>query len=98
MPRRDPGAAVATLVGDLLTAAIEGMAICIDDWHLVPVGSGAAVLLERLVPCLPDHVHLCVAGRGRGDLPVERWTLQGWVEVVTADDLRFTAAEVAARR
>ena len=96
MPLRDPDAAVATLVGDLLTAAIEGIALCIDDWHLVPPGSGTAALLQRLVPYLPDHVHLFLAGRGRGDLPVERWRLQGWVEELTADDLRFTAAEVSA--
>lgn len=92
-PLQNPEAVVATLVGDLVRQDIEGLVICVDDWHLVPAGSGTMGLMHRLVPYLPDHVHLYLAGRSRGDLPVERWQVAGWLDEVTLADLRFDAAE-----
>lgn len=96
MPLREPQVAAATLTADLCRDEITGLVLCLDDWHLVPAGTGTATFLQQLIPYLPAHVHLLVAGRSRGEGWPERWRLQGWLEEIGPEALLFTPAEAAA--
>ena len=85
--------------GQLLSLALhrlqDDVVIVFDDYHLL-----AAPTLEegmiRLIETLPGRAHLALLTRNRPSLPLPRWRVEGRLEELGTDDLRFTGAELRA--
>src|SRR5215472_8473865 len=91
-----PLEAVATAVINELSAPGEaGVALILDDYHLVqapPVHDSIAFLLDRL----PPGLRLVLSSRADPPLPLARLRGRGQLAELRAADLRFTLAETAA--
>ncbi len=84
---------LATLVNEL-DAVPDDVILVLDDYHVVTareVNERVAFLLEHL----PQNIHLVIATRADPALPLARLRARGELVEVRADDLRFTAEEVA---
>jgi LuxR family maltose regulon positive regulatory protein len=69
--------------------------LVLDDYHLVAeeaIHDGVAFLLDHL----PQQLHLVIATRADPPLPIARLRACGQLTELRADDVRFTAEEVAA--
>src|SRR5215469_4669785 len=94
--QQPPLEAVATAVINELSAPGEaGVALILDDYHLVqapPVHDSVAFLLARL----PPGLRLVLSSRADPPLPLARLRGRGQLAELRAADLRFTLAETAA--
>ncbi|MGH2457156.1 MAG: tetratricopeptide repeat protein, partial [Candidatus Limnocylindria bacterium] len=95
-----PGARAAAAVSILSQALHERLgrdvAIILDDLHELPASSPAMNLVGDLVRQAPGFLHLVIASRDEPPLRVERLRGHGQVLELTAADIAFEAAEVAA--
>jgi LuxR family maltose regulon positive regulatory protein len=73
----------------------EPVALVLDDVHEIPVGSSGAELLGDLVARLPGNGHLVLAGREPLCLSLARLDVEGRLLHIDAQDLVFTADEMA---
>src|SRR5215471_6268177 len=91
-----PLEAVATAVINELSGPGEGgVALVLDDYHLVqapPVHDSITFLLDRL----PPGLRLVLSSRADPPLPLARLRARGQLAEFRAADLRFTLAETAA--
>src|SRR5215831_4558480 len=94
--QQPPLEAVATAVINELSVPGEGgVALVLDDYHLVqapPVHNSIAFLLDRL----PPGLRLVLSSRADPPLPLARLRARGHLAEFRAADLRFTLAETAA--
>src|SRR5215472_11170718 len=94
--QQPPLEAVATAVINELSVPGEGgVALVLDDYHLVqapPVHDSIAFLLDRL----PPGLRLVLSSRADPPLPLARLRGRGQLAELRAADLRFTLAETAA--
>src|SRR5215471_2414674 len=94
--QQPPLEAVATAVINELSAPGEaGVALILDDYHLVqapPVHDSVTFLLDRL----PPGLRLVLSSRADPPLPLARLRARGQLAELRAADLRFTLAETAA--
>src|SRR5215469_16781889 len=94
--QQPPLEAVATAVINELSVPGEGgVALILDDYHLVeapPVHDSIAFLLDRL----PPGLRLVLSSRADPPLPLARLRARGQLAELRAADLRFTLAETAA--
>ena len=51
-------------------------------------------ILDPVLLYMPDNLHLVLAGRHCGDLPLSRLKLQGQVTEISGNDLKFTPFEI----
>ncbi|WP_298134760.1 LuxR C-terminal-related transcriptional regulator [Micropruina sp.] len=74
---------------------VSGPYVCfLDDLH--GLSEAAARDVGRLISAVADQQHrFVVASRVDLPWPVERWRVNGFADVVTADQLRLTADEIA---
>ena len=75
------------------SSSVTEQALVIDDLHLLE-GSTAEKALERLTSYLPSSVHLIVAGRRPPSFNLPRLRLQGQLNEIGPDDLRFRSWEI----
>jgi LuxR family transcriptional regulator, maltose regulon positive regulatory protein len=90
-----PVRSILTPLLNELAALSEPIVLVLDDYHLVTEGAihdGVAFILDHL----PQQMHLVVAARADPPLPLARLRARGQLTELRADDLRFTAEEVAA--
>ena len=82
-------------IADAVAAASPAQ-VCLvfDDVHEVPVGSGGAELLERLIADLPANGHVVLAGRVDPPVNLARLEAQGRVERVLEGDLALDRKEL----
>jgi LuxR family maltose regulon positive regulatory protein len=94
--QRPPLEAMATVVINELSVPGEGgVALVLDDYHLVdapPVHDSVRFLLDRL----PPGLRLVLSSRADPPLPLARLRARGQLAELRAVDLRFTLAETAA--
>ncbi len=94
--QQPPLEAVATVVINELSVPGEGgVALVLDDYHLVeapPVHDSVTFLLDRL----PPGLRLVLSSRADPPLPLARLRGRGQLAELRAADLRFTLAETAA--
>jgi LuxR family maltose regulon positive regulatory protein len=94
-PQPPPVQSILTPLLNEVAALSESVVLILDDYHLVTEGAihdGVAFLLDHL----PQQVHLVIATRADPPLPIARLRARGQLTELRADDLRFTAEEVAA--
>ena len=90
-----PVRSILTPLLNELAALSEPVVLVLDDYHLVTAAAiheGVAFLLDHL----PRQLHLGLAARADPPLPLARLRARGQLTELRADDLRFTAEEVAA--
>jgi LuxR family transcriptional regulator, maltose regulon positive regulatory protein len=94
--QQPPLEAMATVVINELSVPGEGgVALVLDDYHLVdapPVHDSVSFLLDRL----PPGLRLVLSSRADPPLPLARLRARGQLAELRAADLRFTLAETAA--
>ena len=89
-----PVRSILTPLLNQVAALSEPIVFVLDDYHLVTAGAihdGVAFLLEHL----PQQLYLVIATRADPPLPIARLRARGQLTELRADDLRFTAEEVA---
>jgi LuxR family maltose regulon positive regulatory protein len=87
-----PYSVVATLLEGITTTPFH-MLLVLDDYHTI-TNPAIHESLEWLIARLPNHTCAALASRTRLPLALARLSLQGRVKIVTADELRFSTAEV----
>jgi LuxR family maltose regulon positive regulatory protein len=94
--QQPPLEAVATaVINELSVPGAGGVALVLDDYHLVdapPVHDSVTFLLDRL----PPGLRLVLSSRADPPLPLARLRGRGQLAELRAADLRFTLAETAA--
>src|SRR6516164_3362803 len=94
--QQPPLEAVATaVINELSVPGQGGVALVLDDYHLVeapPVHDSVTFLLDRL----PPGLRLVLSSRADPPLPLARLRGRGQLAELRAADLRFTLAETAA--
>jgi LuxR family maltose regulon positive regulatory protein len=88
-------ALLTILINDIADRGSEPLTLVLDDFHLItapPILEALFFLLEHL----PPSMHLILAGRADPPWPLARLRARGEMIELRTDDLRFTAAEVAA--
>jgi LuxR family transcriptional regulator, maltose regulon positive regulatory protein len=86
---------VVTALVNQLQATPEGLALVLDDYHLIEAGSihdDLAFLLGHL----PPRLHVVITSRSDPPLPLARLRARGQLAELRTADLRFTAEEAAA--
>jgi len=94
-PQPPPVRSILTPLLNEVTTLSEPIVLVLDDYHLVTKGiihDGVAFLLDHL----PRQLHLVIATRADPPLPIARLRARGQLTELRADDLRFSAEEVAA--
>jgi LuxR family maltose regulon positive regulatory protein len=94
-PQPPPVRSILTPLLNEVTALSQSVVLVLDDYHLITTGAihdGVAFLLDHL----PQQIHLVIATRVDPPLPIARLRARGQLTELRADDLRFTAEEVAA--
>ncbi len=90
--RIDVESALEALLADC-NEAIGGLAIVLDDLHLISDGE-VTELVGNLIESMPQgQLRLIVSSREPPELPIAHYRVQGLLDVVTAEDLRFSNAE-----
>ena len=84
------------VAGQMATRAPTPVCLTLDDLHHVADGDEAIAMVTRLLRTLPTNGHLVLAGRALPKLPVSRLAAAEDLVRITADDLAFTAEELAA--
>jgi len=90
-----PARSILTPLLNEMAALSTLVVLVLDDYHLVTAGAihdGMAFLLDHL----PQQVHLVIAARADPPLPIARLRARGQLTEMRADDMRFTAEEIAA--
>ena len=90
-----PADHVAALLGALERAPEADRVLVLDDVHELGPALEAFELLRGLLDHLPDGVAVLLVSRVDPDLPLARWHLEGRLDRVVADDLRFLDGEAA---
>jgi LuxR family maltose regulon positive regulatory protein len=93
-PQPPPVRSILTLLLNEVAALSGPIVLVLDDYHLVTaraIHDGVAFLLDHL----PRQLHLVIATRADPPLPIARLRARGQLTELRADDLRFTAGEVA---
>jgi LuxR family maltose regulon positive regulatory protein len=94
------GAGAARAAGALADAmwhrSPDDVVLLLDDVHEVAAGSPGAALLAALVDALPGNGHLVLCGRPPLPVALARVEVAGRAVRLGADDLLFTADELAA--
>ena len=83
------------LINDIAACGSEPLVLVLDDLHLItapPVHEALIFLVDHLPPAM----HLVISGRADPPWPLARLRATGEMTELRTDDLRFTAAEVAA--
>jgi LuxR family maltose regulon positive regulatory protein len=83
------------LINDIAACGSEPVVLVLDDLHLItapPVHEALIFLVDHLPPAM----HLVISGRADPPWPLARLRATGEMTELRTDDLRFTAAEVAA--
>lgn len=83
---------IADALGRLAPAEV---CLVIDDVHLLAEDSSGMALLDELLEALPHNAHLLLSGRSRPPLRLARLHIQGQLETLGSDDLRFDDHELA---
>jgi len=94
-PQMPPAHTFLTPLLNEVAALSEPVVFVLDDYHLITTGTihdGVAFLLDHL----PQQMHLVIATRADPPLPIARLRARGQLTELRAEDLRFTAEEVAA--
>jgi LuxR family maltose regulon positive regulatory protein len=94
-PKPPPVRSILTPLLNEVTALSQPVVLVLDDYHLVTAGAihdGVAFLLDHL----PQQLHMVIATRADPPLPIARLRVRDQLTELRADDLRFTAEEVAA--
>jgi LuxR family maltose regulon positive regulatory protein len=94
-PQPPPVRSILTPLLNEVAALPEPVVLVLDDYHLITAGAihdGVAFLLDHL----PQQMQLIIATRADPPLPIARLRARGQLTELRADDLRFTAEEVAA--
>jgi LuxR family maltose regulon positive regulatory protein len=94
--RLAPADHVAVLLEALEHAPIGDRALVLDDVHELGAAPEAFELLRGLIDHLPDGVAVVLVSRVDPDLPLARWRLEGRLDAIGVDELRFTDAEASA--
>lgn len=66
--------------------------LVLDDFHLITNGT-VLDLTNRIVEYLPSNVYIVLTARDTPRLDLPRWRARGYLNEITAVDLRFTADE-----
>jgi LuxR family maltose regulon positive regulatory protein len=93
-PQPPPARSILAPVLNEVVTFSEPVVLVLDDYHLVTEGAiqdGVVFLLDHL----PQQLHLVIATRADPPLPIARLRARGQLSELRADDLRFTAEEVA---
>ncbi|HYF62057.1 MAG TPA: hypothetical protein VD886_04540, partial [Herpetosiphonaceae bacterium] len=91
--RETAGAWVARLGEELAALAPRRVCFVIDDLHLL--GPAALALLADALIEWPMNAHFLLLGRWQPALDLSRLAARGQLATLSADDLRYTAAEIA---
>ncbi len=86
--------AIARTVLNAVAAQRRAVVLVLDDYHLITspaIHESIAALLEHP----PSQLHLYLTARGEPPLPIARFRVNGWVNEISADHLRFRPDEVA---
>jgi LuxR family maltose regulon positive regulatory protein len=93
-PQPAPARSILAPLLNEVAAISEPIVLVLDDVHLVTAGAiydDIAFLLDHL----PQQLSLVIATRADPPLPIARLRARGQLTELRADDLRFTAEEVA---
>ncbi|MFN2321700.1 MAG: LuxR C-terminal-related transcriptional regulator [Trueperaceae bacterium] len=90
-----PADHVAALLEALERAPVADRVLVLDDVHELGSAPEAFALLRGLLDRLPNGVAVLLVSRVDPDLPLARWHLEGRLDRVGTDDLRFLDAEAA---
>ncbi len=93
-PGAPPDTVIATLVNDI-SALPAPFVLILDDYHLLD-DERAHEVMRGLVAYQPPQMHLVIVTREDPQLPLARLRGRGQLIDLRAQDLRFTAEEVAA--
>ena len=88
-------ALLTSLINDIAASGSDPLVLVLDDVHLITAPPIHDALLF-LVDHLPPTMHLVLSARADPPWPLARLRAMGDMIEVRTDDLRFTAAEVAA--
>ncbi|MCB9155996.1 MAG: helix-turn-helix transcriptional regulator [Caldilineaceae bacterium] len=94
-PQPPPLESILALLLNEITAIPNDFVLVLDDYHLIasaPIDQALTFLLDHL----PPQMHLIITTREDPDLPLPRYRVRNQLTEVRANDLRFTATEVAA--
>lgn len=87
-----------SLAGEVLNEIIRQIddfcLVIIDDYHLVGEAEGIVDFMEVLLNNLPDQVRFLISGRSVYGIPAASLFVREELATISADDLRFTAAEL----
>ncbi len=86
-------AILTSLINDL-AAYPTGLAVVLDDYHLITAPLIHAAI-SFLINHLPPHIRLVIAGRSDPLLPLPKWRASDRLSELRAADLRFTPDETA---
>lgn len=87
-------AALAEEMWQGASGRLRDVVIVLDDYHSVAGARAVDQVVHFLTNNLPPDVHLCLAGRHRTDLNVERLALRGQVGDIGAQELSFDREEI----
>lgn len=90
-----PADHVAALLDALERAPAHDRVLVLDDVHELGVAPETFELLRALLDHLPEHTSVLLVSRVDPELPLARWHLEGRLDRVGADDLRFREGEAA---
>ncbi len=91
----EPADHVAALLDALERDPEADRVLVLDDVHELGPAAAAFELLRALLDHLPAGVAVLLVSRVDPDLPLARWHLEGRLDRVGADDLRFREGEAA---
>lgn len=94
-PQPSPIESILALLVNEITAIPDDFVLVLDDYHMLdsePIDQALAFLLDHL----PPQMHLIITTREDPNLPLPRYRVRNQLTEVRANDLRFTATEVAA--
>ncbi len=96
---RPPDTPDAQLLLEALLDAIEGLdppvVVVLDDVHAIAASAAALATLRTLVDHAPAGLRVVIATRVEPQLPFARWRLDGALDEVGVDDLRFEVEEAS---
>lgn len=84
--------AITVLINSLLSEAVEGTALVIDDYHQIQ-SPEIHRQLTYFIDYLPPGVTLALVSRTEPELPVARWRVRQWVDDVHPQLLAFSENE-----
>jgi ATP/maltotriose-dependent transcriptional regulator MalT len=86
----------AALVAECEEHVSSAIHLVLDDLHEAAGSSGVRRALDYLLGNLPDRVHLVVLSRYEPAISMSRMKVDGTVEVIGVEDLRFDAPQAGA--